>query len=181
MGYPRRVVIVRHAEADPREEGDVDYSRPLTARGYKQAEITGSWLRGRFGNFNARYASYYLRAQETMRIMFPGVESCEDSRLVEISHGISHETLPNDELPIHSFLEKLYREHVGEDILIIGHGRWIILFQRIMDGYSIDRAIERDQNHDVENASALIYERRRVQGEYRLVCLGSVIPWAGKI
>lgn len=98
MGWPRILVLIRHAES----EGNVrsvteraaygvsthDYA--LTERGRKQAAITGEFLRKTYGSFDRHYVSYYRRSKETMAIMFPNVKVCEDPRLAEGQRGIWH-------------------------------------------------------------------------------------------
>lgn len=98
MGCPKRVVFVRHAES----EGNVlpVKERPkfnksthlynLTERGQRQAEITGAYLKSRFGDFDYYYSSYYERAMETMRIMYPEAPIMEEPRVAEIQRGIWH-------------------------------------------------------------------------------------------
>lgn len=105
MGWPRKLVLVRHAES----EGNVlsveerarwdksSHEYKLTKRGKKQAEITGEYLKEEFGNFDAHYSSYYTRARETLAIMCPGVKVLEDSRLAEAQRGIWH-SMTEDEI-----------------------------------------------------------------------------------
>ena len=80
MAWPKLLVLVRHGES----EGNVrtmdertwyslpTHGYPLTERGRAQAAITGTFLRQRFGSFDVRYTSYYVRARETMEILCPG-------------------------------------------------------------------------------------------------------------
>jgi 2,3-bisphosphoglycerate-dependent phosphoglycerate mutase len=97
MGWPAQLVLVRHAES----EGNVlaDHQRgslavpshqfQLTARGRRQAEITGAALRARCPDgFDAYYCSHYHRVQETLLLMFPEARIYEDPRLAEGSRGI---------------------------------------------------------------------------------------------
>ena len=69
----------------------------LTERGKRQAEITGAWLREEFGIFDVYYTSYYRRAQETMRLLYPDAQIFEDPRLAEAQRGIYH-VLHSDEI-----------------------------------------------------------------------------------
>src|SRR5215471_752248 len=82
MDRPSRLVLVRHAESDRNvaKKGSVffaddesrravkgvpDYAIPLTREGRRQAEITGTALRARFGAFDYVYHSGYRRTVET--------------------------------------------------------------------------------------------------------------------
>lgn len=105
MGWPARLVLVRHAEstgntmtADERTRYEVGTDKyPLTPRGRQQAKVTGEYLRAIYGDFDIYYTSYYVRARETMKIMFPEARVYEDSRLAEANRGIWH-TLTRDEI-----------------------------------------------------------------------------------
>lgn len=105
MGWPRKLVLVRHAESEGNvlsTEERVRFDRSsheykLTARGRKQAEITGKYLREKFCKFDAFYSSYYARARETLQIMYPEVTVFEDSRLAEAQRGIWH-TMTKEEV-----------------------------------------------------------------------------------
>lgn len=111
MGWPRKLVLVRHAESEGNirssaeraefEMGSQNY--PLTERGRQQAIITGEYLRARFGKFDAMHESYYRRSGETMALMFPTPSAPDvtnssngakkpfvDPRLAEAQRGIWH-------------------------------------------------------------------------------------------
>lgn len=98
MAWPKLLVFVRHAESegnirsiDQRAEYDVStHAYDLTPRGVKQAEITGKYLRDRFGEFDIYYKSYYTRTKRTLEMMYPEVSVYEDSRLAEGQRGIWH-------------------------------------------------------------------------------------------
>jgi 2,3-bisphosphoglycerate-dependent phosphoglycerate mutase len=222
MGWPRTLVLVRHAEsegniltAEERAVLEVPTHRyALTVKGRRQAELTGEYVRDRFGAFNAHYVSYYERSQETMRILFPEVEPYEDPRLAEAQRGIWHtmtrnemmwyhpgefkrkkreglyhyrplggENWPDIELRIHSFLGTLARDYDGQNVLIVGHGNWMILFQRLVDRFSIDEAVRRREKGWFANASVTVYEGvRRLNNSPRLVLKDeNIVPWEGKL
>src|SRR5581483_7707594 len=116
MGWPEKLVLVRHAESEgnvlsieerPKFECSA-HGYGLTDRGKKQAEITGKYLREQFGAFDAYYVSYYQRARDTLKIMYPGVKVFEDSRLAEAQRGIYH-TMTHDEIEA-KFPEELKRK-----------------------------------------------------------------------
>ena len=221
MGWPRLLVLVRHAESEGNilsqseraQCGVSTHAYKLTERGRKQAEITGQYLRKKFAEFSAYYVSYYQRSKETMAIMYPNARVYEDPRLAEAQRGIWHtmteerirqkfpeeierkereglyhyrapggENWPDVELRIHSFLGTLSRDYEGHSVLIVAHGHWLILFERLVRHFSIDEAVRRYQNFTIENASVTVYGGQTVNGKSRLVPIArDIVPWKGKI
>lgn len=221
MGWPDKLVFVRHAEsvgnirnADERAEYDVaSHAYDLTPRGIKQAKITGQYLRNRFGCFDIYYVSYYARALQTMQYICGERKVYEDPRLAEAQRGIWHtmtkemitqkypeeiarkdreglyhyrpwggENWPDIEMRIHSFLGTLSRDCGGKRVLVVCHGNWLILFQRLIHHFSIDEAIRRYKEGAVANASVTIYEGASMQSESRLTLKeDNIVPWEGKI
>ena len=221
MGWPRRLVLVRHAESegnvrsvDERAQYEVaTYAYKLTKRGRQQAAITGKYLRQEFNRFDVYYTSYYTRAKETMRIMYPRAKIYEDPRLAESQRGIWHtmtkdeiaktypgemerkkreglyhfrplggENWPDVELRIHSFMGTLSRDYDDQDVLIVIHGFWLILFQRLVEHFSINEAVRRFKNKIVENASITIYDGVVKNGHSRLVLQAeNIVPWKDKL
>jgi broad specificity phosphatase PhoE len=211
MGWPRLLVLVRHAESignikpiNDRALYDIpSHAYNLTPRGKQQAEITGQYLHDRFGEFDTYYVSYYLRSQQTMKIMYPKAKVYEDPRLAEGQRGIWHtmtneqiaalypfeierplggENWPDMELRIHSFLGTLNRDCEDQNVLIVLHGHWLILFQRLIHHFSIDEAILRYHEAVFGNASVTVYESGMIEGKSRLILKEENInPWRGRI
>lgn len=221
MGWPKKLVLVRHAESlgnvhDANERTKLDlstHSYPLTERGVRQAEITGEYLRNSFPSFDVHYVSYYERSKETMRIMFPEARVYEDPRLAEAQRGIWHvmtreeiqekmpweitrreregyyhyrpfggENWPDIELRIHSFLTTLSRDYEGQNVVMVVHGNWLILFQRLIHRFSIDQAMADYKRGKFHNASMTIYHGEEVGGHSRLVLKQEdVVPWEGLV
>lgn len=217
MGWPKLLVLVRHAESvgniksvDERAEFEVaSHAYALTPKGKQQAKITGKYLQDRFGNFDVYYVSYYQRSQETMEIMYPQGKIYEDPRLAEGQRGIWHtmtkeqiqarfpeefdrrdreglyhfrpfggENWPDIELRIHSFLGTLNRDCEGQKVLMVVHGHWLILFQRLIHHFSIDEALRRYHEAVYNNASVTIYTSQIQEGQPRLVLTGeNITPW----
>jgi len=228
MGWPKLLVLVRHAES----EGNVlsVEDRPkldkgaqlyeLTARGHEQAKITGVYVQREFGPFDVRYTSYYTRARQTMQYLVPaGTKWYEDPRLGEAQRGIWHalthaeidqyypverirkkregvyhyrppggENWPDVELRIHSFLGTLARDCAEKSVLIVVHGHWHILFEKLIHHFSAEEAVKRYEsrvedsstgfNGHMENASVAVY-----RGDNGSLASGSSydIPWKGKL
>lgn len=220
MGWPRLLVLVRHAESEgnirSKDErvafGVSTQQYRLTERGREQAEITGDYLRNRFGSFDIHYVSYYHRSKETMNIMYPEARVYEDPRLAESQRGIWHtmteeqiknhfpeelkrkareglyhyrpfggENWPDVELRIHSFLGTLSRDYDDQQVIIVVHGHWLLLFQRLIEHFSIEEAVKRYEGAVAENASVTIYGDKKERGKSRLKFLEHIIPWADKL
>lgn len=114
MGWPKRIVIVRHGESTGNtltlEElavgGHVNHLYPLTERGIEQVQKTGEYLRAWFVNFDEYFVSTYVRTQQTLKHMFPLAKPLIDSRLNEQSRGIWS-------YMAHDKVKKLYPEEEG--------------------------------------------------------------------
>lgn len=221
MGWPKLLVLVRHAESEGNvrsqseraEYGVSTHAYVLTERGRKQAEITGHYLRETFGSFDIYYVSYYTRSRETMAIMFPEAKVYEDPRLAEGQRGIWHvmseeevarrfpeeiirkereglyhyrapggENWPDIELRIHSFLGTLNRDCEDQKVLMVVHGHWLTLFERLVHHFSIEEAMERYKNVTTENASVAVYNGMVIDGKSRLVLVGkNIVPWKWRL
>ncbi len=197
MGWPRRIVIVRHAESEGNARGRDDESLemvpnhqfPLTVKGRDQAQKTGEYLKAKFGTFDACFTSTFRRTQETLLEMLGCAPTVIDSRLNEHWRGIWH-TMPREmverfypeeariqkregwfhnralggqagqdvELAIHSFNADLREFYAGKDVLIVGHGSWMILYARVIQQISLAEAEQRHRDKFYQNASVTIYE-----------------------
>lgn len=232
MGWPKDLVLVRHAEsegnvltADKRATFDIPtHKYGLTEKGRQQAKITGDYLRDTFGEFDIHYVSYYERSRETMSIMCPEARVYEDPRLAEAQRGIYHfltkaemeakypeelarkdreglyhyrppggENWPDVELRIHSFLGTLNRDYEGQRVLMVVHGHWLLLYQRLMHRTSIDDSVAGYLGKKIfGNASVTHYESVESlcpTGKHRDLKLKTClkmrqenhIPWEGKL
>jgi broad specificity phosphatase PhoE len=226
MGWPRLLVLVRHAES----QGNVltvderaNYETPthaygLTERGRLQAEIAGEDVARRWGGFNVHYVSYYARSRETMAIMCPKARVYEDPRLAEAQRGVYHamtreelrERMPWEivrkdreglyhyrppggenwadvELRIHSFLGTLSRDCDDLKVLMVVHGHWLLLFQRLIHHFSIEDAVEKYKKGVAgggiyENCSLTVYASERVgKGDRLKLVEENAVPWRGII
>lgn len=208
MIWPELLVVVRHGQSEANvlskpernKVGKAPQDWALTKQGCVQADVTGEYLRSRFGNFDRHFVSPYRRAQETAEIMYPDVEFREDSRLSERQNGIwddldpelicryypleSHrreregeyyyrpvggESWPDVELRAQSFLSTLSRDCAGQKVLVVGHGHWLILLMRILEGFSIEEASRLyHEKGTLRNASVALFHSEVVLGREQL-------------
>lgn len=93
------------------------------------------------------------------------------------------ENWPDIEARIHSFRQTLQLEHDSEKLLVIVHGNWLNLFQRVNDGLPVKEVTRRyklDNHGVVDNASVTIYKGKSVNGKPRLVLEEeNIVPWKG--
>lgn len=219
MPWPKTLVLVRHAESagnimgvDERAQALIaNYKFPLTARGERQAALTGAYLGRTFGGFDRHYCSYYERARQTLDLMCAGAKKIEDARLAEGQRGIWHtmtydqvkirfpeeierkakedlyhyrplggENWPDIELRIHSFLDMLARDCGNKKILVVTHGHWLILFQKIMQGLSIEESLRHLDAGGFANASVMVYGKPGASDHFQLL-EQETIPWQGLV
>jgi broad specificity phosphatase PhoE len=86
------------------------------------------------------------------------------------------ENWPDVELRIHSFLGTLSRDYGGQRVVIVGHGHWLIMFQRLIHRLSIEEAMARYRTGVFANTSVTTYSGR--SGRLELLEENHV-PWEG--
>jgi 2,3-bisphosphoglycerate-dependent phosphoglycerate mutase len=92
------------------------------------------------------------------------------------------ENWPDVEYRIHSFLGTLARDLKGQEVVIVAHGHWLILFQRLLQHFSIREAMMRYKNSVFDNASVTVYEGQMIKGKSRLVLVEeNFVPWQGRL
>lgn len=92
------------------------------------------------------------------------------------------ENWPDIEQRIHSFLGTLNRDCGGEKVLIVVHGFWLILFQKLVHRFSIEEAEARYKGLVVPNASVTTYEATELtRGRLTLMNETPFVPWEGRI
>ncbi len=92
------------------------------------------------------------------------------------------ENWPDIELRIHSFLGTLSRDYEDQDVVMVVHGHWLILFQRLIHRFSIAEAMERYKRGSFNNASITRYRGENQNGKSRLVLAEeNFTPWEGKL
>ncbi|SDQ43510.1 histidine phosphatase family protein [Quadrisphaera sp. DSM 44207] len=107
----RRIVLVRHAHAEPPRAGSDDVHRELTDRGRQQAAATAAWLGGRGVRPDAVLCSVAVRARQTWDALAPQVPAAA-VRYEEDLYGASAPAL------VHRLAE--LEDGVGT-VLVVGH------------------------------------------------------------
>lgn len=89
------------------------------------------------------------------------------------------ENWPDIELRIRSFLQTLQEEHAGERVLLVVHGHWLVLFQRLVQNFSIEEAFHRyEVAGPSENASVTVFKGLEEGGKSKLVLVTeNTVPW----
>ena len=92
------------------------------------------------------------------------------------------ENWPDIEQRVHSFLGTLNRDCGGEKVLIVVHGFWLILFQKLVHHFSVEEAEARYRNQVVPNASVTAYEAsEKTGGRLALARATPFVPWQDRI
>lgn len=130
----------------------------------------------------AQRGIWHTMTKETIDFRFP------EERLRKEREGLYHyrpfggENWPDVQLRIHSFLTTLARDYDGMSVCIVAHGHWMILFQQLIEHFSIDEALARYRAGRFANASLTTYVGKIVNGKHRLVLeQENVVPWQGKL
>ena len=86
---------------------------------------------------------------------------------------------PDIEERIHSFLGTLARDCGGKRVLIVVHGHWLILFQRLIERFSIEEAVRRYHEATAPNASVTVYRSEGWRRRRLALACQHVTPWQG--
>ena len=129
--YPRELVFVRHAESVGNVRTHQEKTRmpvgtnyfKLTARGERQAEITGRWLREHFPKPDRVISSHYVRPMQTALAAYPDenmrIAGRHQARgfptVIAYSRGQELDRFHSAQ-PLHflrSFIDKLVAQHTA--------------------------------------------------------------------
>ncbi len=92
------------------------------------------------------------------------------------------ENWPDIELRIHSFLGTLNRDCGDQKVVIVVHGHWLILFQKLIHHFSIEEAVKKYKAGIFENTSVTIYKGENKNGKSRLILKEkNIVPWEGRL
>ncbi|MEK7211228.1 MAG: histidine phosphatase family protein [Patescibacteria group bacterium] len=133
----------------------------------------------------AQRGIWHVLTRDEVNRYFPGEIVRKDREGLYHHRPLGGENWPDIELRIHSFLGTLARDYGEKRVLIVGHGFWLILFQKLIHHFSIEEALARYQTPAVANASVTIYQRKKnywLFGKSHLVLKEkNIVPWEGKI
>lgn len=82
----------------------------------------------------------------------------------------------------HSFLSTLFRDRGGQRVLIVVHGHWLIMLQKLIHRFPIEEALRRAREANAPNASVTVYDGILSRGKPRLVLMQEhLTPWEGRL
>lgn len=137
----------------------------------------------------AQRGIYHTMTHEEIEKYYPG-ELVRKER-----EGLYHyrpwggENWPDVEMRIHSFFGTLARDCVDKNVLVVVHGHWLMLAQRLIHHFSIEEAIEKYKQGVFKNASVTHYvgepveymSSRSAEPVYRLrLVQANIAPWEKK-
>lgn len=129
----------------------------------------------------AQRGIWHTMTKDEIGKVFPSEISRKERENLYHYRPIGGENWPDVEMRIHSFRSTLTCEHDSEKVLVIVHGNWLSLFQRVNDGLSVEEVMRRyglDNRGVVDNASVTIYKNKSVNGKPKLVLKEeNIIPW----
>ena len=125
---------------------------------------------------------WHTMTQEQVMQYFPGEMERKEREGYYHYRPPGGENWPDIELRIHSFLGTLTRDYEDKKVLMVVHGHWLLLFQRLIHHFSIDEAIQHYKDKIFENTSVTTYKGETINGKSRLTRVDeNIVPWKGKI
>lgn len=106
---PRRLVLVRHAKAEPGGEG-ADHDRRLTDRGLRDAAEAGRWLASVVPRVDEVWCSSAVRAVQTWDAIAPSISAPAPSVERELYLAGARE-----------LVDRLEQVPTGRTVLLVGH------------------------------------------------------------
>lgn len=107
----RRLIVLRHAKSDW-SGGVPDHDRPLAARGRREAELAGRWLRENAADIDLVVCSSATRAQQTWKRVARQLNPAPRLRVEDRVYGASERELM-------AIVKKL--PDSAQTVLLIGH------------------------------------------------------------
>lgn len=133
MDTPHRLVVVRHAKAEP--YGPTDFERELSARGRADAAAVGAWLAEQGVVADAALVSAATRTRQTWEALAEAAGWSVEPDLDRALYGADEETVLD--------LVAMTDEGVGT-VVVIGHNPTIgMLAQLLDDGEGPPDAVDR--------------------------------------
>lgn len=98
------------------------------------------------------------------------------------------ENIPDVEMRVRDIRRSLKFNYSGKTVVIVGHSQWILLWQAIVHGWSMEETITRydDKNALVANASILVYRNAWDVKRDKFIMTHDPetdyeVPWEGKL
>ncbi len=131
----------------------------------------------------AQRGIWHAMTREEIRQYYPGEIIRKEREGLYHYRPFGGENWPDVELRIHSFLGTLSRDYGKRKVIIVVHGHWLILFQRLIHHFSIDEALKKYREAVSANASVTVYRSFENDGWSRLHLteINNFVPWQGKI
>ena len=108
----KTLLILRHAKAEPPDEGMSDFDRPLAPRGRKDAPRVGEWLLAQGLQPHAILSSDAQRAKSTARLV---AEACDFAGELQLFHSL-YMAMPE------TYIETVCAAAEEADrVLVVGH------------------------------------------------------------
>lgn len=120
---PRRLVVIRHAQAE--QQGPTDFDRPLAAQGHRDARAAGEWLAGQSFTLDAALVSAALRTRETWQSLCSASGYAEE--LAELDRGLYHAGCDSA-----LDLIRLTSDEVGS-LAVVGHNPTVEMLVHTLD------------------------------------------------
>lgn len=131
----------------------------------------------------AQRGIYHTMTADQIEKSFPGELARKEREGLYHYRPLGGENWPDVELRIHSFLGTLSRDCDGKNVIIVVHGHWLILFQRLIHHFSIAETVAKYKAGVFDNASITIYKNKPVKGCHPHLELDkeNIVPWKGLI
>ncbi|OHA32627.1 MAG: hypothetical protein A2928_01850 [Candidatus Taylorbacteria bacterium RIFCSPLOWO2_01_FULL_45_15b] len=89
------------------------------------------------------------------------------------------ENCPDVEMRVRSLMHDCHEHHKEDTVLFTGHGRWFLIFKRLLYGYSLDwLEAERKNDDSCPNASVTVFETEKDGYILQHPC---IVPWKGAV
>ncbi len=129
----------------------------------------------------------HVLTRQQMAIQFP----FEAGRLAASGpyhhRPIAGESWADMERRVHEFLLMLRLKYAGKKIAVVGHAHWLLLLQKVLEGWTIEQVEQMYRDHQVvANVSILRYHNQTDSetGCSRLVhnpAIDYITPWEGRL
>lgn len=97
------------------------------------------------------------------------------------------ESPPQVERRVRDFRRSIRGNYSGKTIVVVGHSQWILFWQKVVHGWSIDETMSRYEKEDwVANASILVYHNEWDVKRDKFIMIHDPdtdyeVPWQGKL